>query len=101
LIEFWAVATRSRDDNGLGMAPPRAEAEINSLRKFFWLLPSSSAVIEAWQKIVIDVGITGKQTHDAHLVAMMTVHSITDILTFNSGHFVRFPGIRAINPQHL
>ncbi|HLQ51398.1 MAG TPA: hypothetical protein VK129_07865, partial [Terriglobales bacterium] len=28
LIEFWTVATRPRDDNGLGMTPARAASEI-------------------------------------------------------------------------
>jgi hypothetical protein len=38
LIEFWAVATRPRDDNGLGLAPDRAAAELVSLRRLFRLL---------------------------------------------------------------
>jgi predicted nucleic acid-binding protein len=38
LVEFWAVATRPRDDNGLGLAPDRAAAELVSLRRLFRLL---------------------------------------------------------------
>jgi predicted nucleic acid-binding protein len=44
LIEFWAVATRSRDDNGLGMAHARAAAELEALRRFFQVLPYSERV---------------------------------------------------------
>jgi predicted nucleic acid-binding protein len=71
LIEFWAVATRSREDNGLGMTTSRAAGEIATLRRFFRLLPSTPDVLEAWQRIVTDLGICGKQAHDAHLAAVM------------------------------
>src|SRR5437762_9444560 len=74
LIEFWAVATRSRDDNGLGMTIASAAAEVASLRRLFRLLPSTPEVLEAWQRIVVSQRVSGKHTHDAHLVAIMEVH---------------------------
>ena len=101
LIEFWAVATRSREDNGLGMTPAKAAGEIGALRRFFRLLPSTPDVLETWQRIVIRLGITGKQTHDAHLVAVMQVYAVTDILTFNTAHFRRFPGITVLDPERV
>jgi len=101
LIEFWAVATRSRDDNGLGMTHARAAAEIEKLRRFFRLLPATPDIFEVWQRMVIALGITGKQTHDAHLVAVMEVYSVTSILTFNTGHFKRFPGITVLDPAQV
>jgi predicted nucleic acid-binding protein len=42
--------------------------------------------------------VLGKQTHDAHLAAMMQAHSVTFSLTFNGGDFKRFPGITIIDP---
>jgi predicted nucleic acid-binding protein len=101
LIEFWAVATRPREDNGLGMTPARAAGEIATLRRFFRLLPSTPDVLEAWQRIVARLGIVGKQTHDAHLVAVMQTYAVTDILTFNTAHFRRFPGITALDPAQV
>lgn len=101
LIEFWAVATRSRDDNGLGMNQARAASEIAALRRFFRLLPSTPEVLDAWQGIVEALGVSGKQTHDAHLVAVMQVYSVTGILTFNTGHFNRFPGIAVVDPAQV
>ncbi|SPE25669.1 putative nucleic acid-binding protein [Candidatus Sulfopaludibacter sp. SbA3] len=101
LIEFWAVATRSRDDNGLGMTASRAASELANLRRFFLLLPSGPAVVEMWQELVTSLAISGKQTHDAHLVALMHVHSVSNILTFNTGHFKRFPGITALDPARV
>jgi predicted nucleic acid-binding protein len=47
------------------------------------------------------LGITGKQTHDAHLVAVMEVYSINNILTFNTGHFGRFSNIAVIDPAQI
>jgi predicted nucleic acid-binding protein len=101
LIEFWAVATRPRDDNGLGLSPHRVAAELTSLRRLFRLLPSNPDVFETWQRIVTTHGVLGKQTHDAHLVAIMQVHAVTSILTFNVSHFVRFPGISVLNPANI
>jgi predicted nucleic acid-binding protein len=101
LIEFWAVVTRPRGDNGLGMTPARAAIEVISLRQFFRVLPASPHVLEAWQRIVAGQGITGRQTHDAHLVAVMQVYSVSSILTFNTAHFRRFPGITVLDPARI
>ena len=101
LIEFWAVATRPRDANGLGMTPARAASEIAILRQFFRVLPATPDVLETWQRIVVSLGISGRQTHDAHLVAIMQVYSVTNILTFNGVDFRRFPGITVLDPAEV
>ena len=43
--------------------------------------------------------VSGKNTHDARLVATMKLHGINKILTFNIHDFARFEGIEAIHPQ--
>lgn len=101
LIEFWAVASRPREDNGLGLPIVRVATELMSLRRLFRLLPSTPEVLEAWQQIVVTQGILGKQTHDAHLVAIMNVHSVQSILTFNVSHFARYPNITVLNPAQI
>jgi len=45
--------------------------------------------------------VAGKQTHDAHLVAIMEVHSVQSILTFNVGHFMRFANITVLDPAQI
>ncbi len=95
------MATRSVEDNGLGMSHARAANEFETLRRFFRLLPSTPNVLEAWQRMVLALRITGKQTHDAHLAAVMEVYSVTSILTFNPGHFGRFPGIAVLDPTQV
>jgi len=67
----------------------------------FRLLPYTPYVLEAWQRIVIGQGITGRQTHDAHLVAIMQAYAVTNVLTFDVSHFSRFPGISVLDPAHI
>ena len=101
LVEFWAVATRPRSDNGLGMTVTRAAEETATLRRFFVLLPYTAEVPKAWQRLVIAHRISGKQTHDAHIAAIMQVNSVASILTFNGSHFEQFPGIGVLDPVQL
>jgi hypothetical protein len=58
-------------------------------------------VFDAWQRIVVIHGVVGKQTHDAHLAAIMQVHAVKSILTFNVSHFERFPGIQVLSPARF
>jgi predicted nucleic acid-binding protein len=101
LVEFWAVATRPSNENGLGLTTALATNELTALQDFFRLLPYTPEVTEAWKRIVTTQGISGKQTHDAHLVAIMQVHLVPSILTFNAEHFERFPGITVLDPAHV
>ncbi|HEY6345646.1 MAG TPA: PIN domain-containing protein [Bryobacteraceae bacterium] len=83
LVEFWAVATRPRNENGLGLTTAQAANELTAIQDFFRVLPYTREVTRAWQRIVTTQAISGKQTHDAHLVAIMQVNSVRSILTFN------------------
>ena len=101
MVEFWSVATRPATENGLGMSPSKAAIEITALARLFHLLPYRAEVSDAWRRIVLAQGVSGKQAHGAHIVTMLEVHSIASILTFNDGHFRRYPGITVINPAQL
>ena len=83
------------------MTPSRVAAEIMAILRLFHLLSYTTEVIEIWRGMVLTHGVSGKQTHDAHLVAIMQVHSVAAILTFNGGHFTRHPGIQVIDPRKL
>ena len=100
-IEFWAVATRPRGDNGLGLPHARAAGEIATQRQIFDLLPWTPDVLNTWQGLVAQWGVSGRQTHDAHLVAVMKVHGVADILTFNVADFRRYPGIQVVDPSQF
>ncbi len=40
--------------------------------------------------------VSGKNAHDARLVAVMKPHGITRILTFNAADFARYPAVTAM-----
>jgi predicted nucleic acid-binding protein len=101
LVEFWAVATRSQSENGLGMTAAQAAKELTEIQDFFRTLVYTPEVTQAWQRIVFAQGVSGKQTHDAHLVAIMQVNAVRSVLTFNETHFTRFPGITVLSPTQV
>jgi len=101
LIEFWAVATRPVANNGLGLNVLQAEVELVSLKNLFALLPESPEIFSEWEKIVLQYRVSGKQVYDARLVAAMTVHGVTHLLTFNTNDFKRFTDITATSPQAI
>ena len=101
LIEFWAVATRPVANNGLGLSVTQAEAEVVNLKALFALLPDTSEIFSEWEKIVLQYRVSGKQAHDARLVAAMRVHNLTHLLTFNTADFKRFSFITAVSPQSI
>ncbi|MGA2848480.1 MAG: type II toxin-antitoxin system VapC family toxin [Terracidiphilus sp.] len=96
IVEFWAVATRPIAANGLGFSPEQAAAEIDALRRLFLLLPELP-LQEAWEQLVVDHRVSGKNAHDARMVAAMVVHGIENILTFNVQDFVRYAEIRVLD----
>jgi predicted nucleic acid-binding protein len=101
LIEFWAVATRPVSSNGLGLSIAEAEVEVISLKTLFALLPDTPEIFSAWEKIVLQYQVSGKQAHDARLVAAMNVHNVTHLLTFNTADCKRFSGITALSPTTI
>jgi predicted nucleic acid-binding protein len=101
LIEFWAVATRPVTNNGLGLTVAQAEVEVISLKTLFVLLPESPDIFPEWEKIVLEYRVSGKQAHDARLVAAMRVHNLTHLLTFNTADFKRFSFITATSPRDI
>ena len=101
LIELWVVATRPLEQNGLGMTPASATAELKRLKRMFLLLPDTSAIYPAWEALVIKHQVSGKPAHDARLVAAMQVHGLTAILTFDKSGFSRYPGIQVIHPEEV
>src|SRR5438309_2075278 len=93
LVEFWAVATRPLDANGLGWSIEQARIEIERLLDQFSLLEETPAVFAHWLQLVTSSRVSGRQVHDARLVAVMQAHSVTHLLTFNTEDFRRYPGI--------
>ena len=101
VIEFWAVATRPIANNGFGLTTAQATQELTKLKALFAILPDTADILPAWEQLVVKHQVLGKQVYDARLVAAMTVHNLTHLLTFNTGDFKRFTVITAVKPQNL
>lgn len=97
IIEFWAVATRPLESNGLGLTVDEAAREIKKLKRLFKLLPDLPAIYAEWESLVIQYQVVGKPTHDAWPVAAMKAHNLSHILTFNTDDFKRFADITIVN----
>ncbi|HEY1377331.1 MAG TPA: type II toxin-antitoxin system VapC family toxin [Gemmataceae bacterium] len=102
LIEFRNTATRARTANGLGLSVTATENKAALFEATFPVLPETPDIFPAWKAIVRALGVTGKQVHDARLVAVCHVHGVTHLLTFNVRHFARLaatgPGVTVVDP---
>ncbi|CCI21432.1 conserved hypothetical protein [Microcystis aeruginosa PCC 9809] len=101
IIEFWVVATRPTEVNGLGWTPERTKNQINQFLTRFTVLEETPEIFTLWFQLVTDYNIKGKSTHDIRLLAVMKAHSITHLLTFNPDDFVPLPNIIILQPQDL
>lgn len=101
LIEFWNVATRPANKNGLGWTPQQTDTEVADLEAIFTILPDTQTIYSEWRKLVVNHSVSGKQVHDTRIVAAMYVHTITHLLTFNVGDFKRFSNITLVNPTSV
>jgi predicted nucleic acid-binding protein len=99
IIEFWVVATRPTEVNGLGWTPERTKNQINEFMGRFTLLEETPEIFTLWFKLVTDYNIKGKRTHDIRLLAVMKAHKITHLLTFNPDDFIPLPNITIVHPQ--
>ena len=100
VTEFWNVATRPAANNGLGLSVALTLSEVEKIERLLTVLPDSPAVYNEWKRLVVRHGVMGVKVHDAKLVAMMNVHGIRRILTFNTDDFLRY-GVEAVHPSSL
>ena len=89
-VEFWNVATRPAEINGLGLTSADTDRLLRLVERLFPLLPDSPAVYPEWRRVVVSFGVSGVQVYDARIVAAMIVHGVPHILTFNTTDFVRY-----------
>jgi predicted nucleic acid-binding protein len=101
IAEFWNVATRPADRNGLGMSPEEVRQEVGNIEKSLTLLPDVPAIYGAWKQIISEHKVRGVKVYDARLVAIMSIYAVEGVLTFNSVDFERFTKVRAIHPSSL
>ncbi|WP_145247028.1 type II toxin-antitoxin system VapC family toxin [Aeoliella mucimassa] len=101
VYEFWVVATRPTEVNGLGLSTERANLEVDRMVSLFPLRRDERSVFDHWRDLVATYQVAGKKAHDCRLVAAMVRHGISHILSFNHADFTRFEEITAISPAKL
>jgi predicted nucleic acid-binding protein len=101
LIEFWSVATRPANLNGLGFSLAQTETEVSRIEALLTVLPDSPAIYPEWRRLVVAHSVSGKQVHDARIVAAMNIHQITQLITFNSDDFKRYSNLMLIDPVSI
>lgn len=101
LIEFWVVATRPIEVNGLGWSTERTEAKINQLISQFTVVEETEAILPCWLELVTRYQIKGKRTHDARLMAVAIAFSISHILTFNPKDFTKVTELTIVHPDEI
>jgi predicted nucleic acid-binding protein len=99
IAEFWNVATRPADKNGLGFSYEEALREVMNTESILTLLPDIPAIYPVWKEIVTYHRVQGVKVHDARLVAVMKVYAVQSVLTFNDADFKRYEWITAIHPS--
>ncbi len=99
IVEFWNVCTRPVDVNGLGLSVAGTDRYVQKLKRIFTVVQDSLQTFQSWHELVVRYSISGSKVHDARLVAVMRVHGIGSILTFNVKDFIRYDGISVISPD--
>ena len=101
LYEYWVVATRPSENNGLGMTTANTDLVISKWVTVFRLLLDERGVFAYWRDLVVGNDVKGKTAHDARLVAAMQRHGVTNLLSFNKPDFSRFTSIRVFTPAEV
>ncbi len=101
IIEFWVVATRPTQVNGLGWTVEQAKSTIDQLLDRFPLVEESPQIFPNWLNLVTTNRVMGKRAHDMRIIAAMLANGITHLLTFNPSDFVGIPSVTITHPQDL
>jgi predicted nucleic acid-binding protein len=100
--EFWNVCTRpATARGGLGLTLAETDRRLRLIERLFPVLPDAPTTYAIWRKLVVAHGVMGVQAHDVRLVAFLTVHGLTHLLTLNAADFARFPGVTAMTPADV
>jgi predicted nucleic acid-binding protein len=99
LVEFWNVSTRPANSNGLGFSPEQAARYVDKFQTILRLFPDTPEIFPTWRQLVLQHRVSGIKVHDARIVAAMSVHQVSKILTFDLGDFRRYESITVIDPN--
>lgn len=93
IYEFYTVATRPINVNGLGLNKEVCLQEIQDIITTYELLLENEHLFNYWKNLTQSYEIQGKASHDARLVAIMQAYQIKRIYTLNGKDFRKFNDI--------
>jgi predicted nucleic acid-binding protein len=99
LIEFWVVATRPIEVNGLGMTAEATDEAITDILTISAVADEPNDMATRWREMAVRYGPKGKICHDLRIVALASAHGIDEILTLNQGDLGRFAEVRSVGPN--
>jgi predicted nucleic acid-binding protein len=88
--EYLSVATRPVHQNGLGLTQADALVNVRALSIRLRFLEENRRVAERLLALLDAAPCSGKQVHDANVVATMLTHGIGTLVTVNASDFARF-----------
>ncbi|QEG34908.1 type II toxin-antitoxin system VapC family toxin [Bythopirellula goksoeyrii] len=101
LYEYWVVATRPLEANGLGFSTDDTARMLSDFKELFPPLRDERGILEHWENLVQTYKVQGKAAHDARIVAAMLRHGLTHLITFNAGDFARFSDVTVMTPDDI
>lgn len=104
VAEFCNVLTRPVTVNGLGLSPSDAINFIQQdIEPICQIVVDHSTVYDELKRLITTYNVSGKQVHDARLVALMLAWQIENILTLNDRDFRRYEpeGIKIVTPMEM
>ena len=101
IYEFWVVATRPVENNGLGLTIEECDEEIKLLEVVVPVLNDPRTLYADWRSLVKNFKCTGKVAHDARYAAAISALNFEFLLTFNGSDFARYPFISILDPNSI
>jgi predicted nucleic acid-binding protein len=95
--EYMVVATRPLQVNGLGLSPNDTIHNIDEFRNRFLFFPETEEVSNELRVLIIKYRLSGARTHDANVVATMSAHGVSKLVTDNTGDFSAFSTIQTFD----
>jgi hypothetical protein len=83
------------------MSVSDARAVLRETAAAYIVAPDPPGLLSAWIDLCERYTVVGRRAHDARLVAYMSLHEITHILTLNPDDFLRYAEIRVLTPGDL
>ncbi len=99
IAEFWNVATRPVNVNGLGFSHAEVLTEVENIEGLLTLLPDSPSIYTEWKRLADVHRVQGIKVFDTRLVAAANIHGVESILTFNAADFRRYGNIPVLDPS--